>query len=128
MNYHILLRIFAGVLLTGLAAGCGNENPSATAGQNGPGVIGTMRVKQLTRDLALTDEQQQKVKLLIEQETAQIANVDETANLSITQRAIRVGELQKESYERMKPLLTPAQLDKLEQMLSKAQKRKKRSN
>src|SRR5687767_3756441 len=106
MNYHILLRIFAGVLVAALPAGCGNDNTSEPAAQNSSGVIGSMRVKQLTRELALTDEQQPKVKLLVEQEAAQIAKVDEAANLSITQRAIRVGELQKETYEKMKPILT----------------------
>ncbi len=128
MNYAILLRVFVSALLAGLGTGCGKDNTSEPPPRNSHEVMSQMRVRQLSRDLALTDEQQAKVKVLFEEEAAQIAKVDATANLSITERAIRIGELKKESYAKMQPLLTTSQWEKVEKILSKPEGRRKRSN
>ena len=86
-----------------------------------------MRLRSLTKELELTDEQKDKVQVLFDEESKEVTRLYADTNLSVTERLDKIGELKKETYAKIKPLLTPAQAQKFDEMLSKSQKRKKKS-
>jgi len=82
-----------------------------------------MRLKYLIKELDLAGDQQSEVKALLDDEAKQIAKIRNT-DLSVTQQSVKVGELKKQTYGKIKPLLTPVQLEKLDKMLSKGERRR----
>lgn len=127
MQFQNIVRAIACAALVCLAAGCSKETQAEPAQRTAEDVLTGMRLKSLTKDLDLTAEQKNKVKALFDEEGKEIAKIRADANLSITQQAIKIGELKKETHGKIKPLLTPAQAEKFEQMLSKSEKRKRRN-
>jgi hypothetical protein len=131
MKFQTRLHVILFSAVVSFITGCGKENTSASAADPAPAqrtaedLMGGVRLKQLTRTLELTDEQQGKVKTVIDGETKKIAQINEDVNLPAAERASRIAELKQDTYGKIKPLLTPAQLEKFEQMLTKPQKRKK---
>ena len=129
MHYHKLLRTLWGALLIAIASGCGpGENPAGSAehaARNASDVLNSVRLKQFAKALELTDEQQQKLKVIYDAEAAQIAQIDQDTSLSLNDRTTRVTDVKKGTHEKIKPLLTPEQLEKFEQIINKPQKRKK---
>lgn len=88
-------------------------------------VLNQMRLKKYTRDLELTEEQQKKVGAILEAEGKEISKLDGEPNLSISERSKKVQALHQDTYAKMKPLLTPAQLEKFEKALTKSAPKKK---
>ena len=134
MNFQNFSRVLAIALLVCFAAACGNDKssqaasaPSQSEPRNADTVINGMRLRSLTKELELTDEQKDKVQVLFDEESKEVTRLYADTNLSVTERLDKIGELKKETYAKIKPLLTPAQAQKFDEMLSKSQKRKKKS-
>ncbi len=127
MNFKNLYHALACAVLLSFASGCGNEaqSQSTRTQRSAEDVIGGMRMKQLTRDLELTDDQQSKVKELLDGEGKEVARIHSQANLSVMEQSTKIGEIKKETYDKIRPLLTPAQLEKLEKALAKPARRKR---
>lgn len=134
MNFKNLYRVLACVIVVSFVLGCGKSEsesqaaaaPSAPSTQRtAEDLLGGMRMKSLTKQLELTEEQQAKVKALLDSETKAIAQLNNQADISVLDRAAKVSELQKETYDKIKPLLTPPQLEKFEKMLSASGRRKR---
>ena len=125
MNFKNLLRVLACALLLSFVTGCNRDEQSKPAQRSASEVLEGLRLKQLTKMLELTEDQKGQVKALLDAEGKEIAKLQDEANSPTTEQASRISELQKETYGKIKPLLTPVQLEKLEKMLSNREKRKK---
>jgi Spy/CpxP family protein refolding chaperone len=125
MNFRNLRPISLCALLLCFLPACGGESKPESNPRNAQDIMGGMRLKQMTKALDLTAEQQAKVKELLSEEGKLAAKVQEDPNLSLLEKTIKVEELHKETYARMKPLLDPSQLEKLEATLRKTERRRK---
>ena len=61
------------------------------------------------------------------QEGKEIAKLNSDLNLSTTQRLNKIAELKKETYVKIRPMLTAEQAEKFDQLMSKSERRKRRS-
>jgi Spy/CpxP family protein refolding chaperone len=84
-----------------------------------------MRLKKWTKDLELTAEQQKKVQALYEDEARRITTIDNDTKIGVSERVAKVNALRQETFVKMKPLLSAAQLDTFEKLLAKMQPKKK---
>jgi Spy/CpxP family protein refolding chaperone len=115
MNFTTTLRVLAAnALLLSLFAGCSPDKEAAPPQRTSRDVIDGMRLKQLTKGLQLTKEQQDQVKPLLAAESKKIAAANEDATLSMTQRLDQYKEFRDETYSKIKVLLTPEQLERLD--------------
>jgi Spy/CpxP family protein refolding chaperone len=95
------------------------------ADRDAQSVINELRLKQLTKNLGLTDEQQKKIKVLYAEEAKLAVKVNDDEKLSLSDKATQKQALIKATNEKIKPLLTPEQKLTFEQFLAKAAGRKK---
>lgn len=72
------------------------------------------RLKNLTNDLGLTVEQQAKIKPIIEDEFAQLDKLKGSDALNRDERRSKLQNLNRETFEKMKQVLTPEQQQKYE--------------
>ncbi len=88
-------------------------------------ILNEMRLKKFTKELELTEDQQKKVQSIFDAEAQEIAKLGQDATLSITDRRAKTQKLQQETNAKIKPVLTPAQLEKFEKLLAKPAPKKK---
>lgn len=74
------------------------------------------RLKNLTNDLGLSEEQQAKVKPILEDEFAQLDKLKGNDSYNRDERRAKLQSLNRETYEKLKQVLTPEQLKKYEQI------------
>jgi hypothetical protein len=115
----IMLCAFLGLLPTLRAAD--NNGKDAAA------VMNSMRLKRLTKDLDLTEDQQKKVMALLNEESKVTAQYRENGNLSVPERSAKIKEAQQVTYGKVKPLLTPPQLEKFEKLQAASTRTKKKN-
>ena len=127
MNFRSLPSAVAFALLLCFLVGCGAENKTDAAQRNAEDVLTGMRFKVLAKELDLSGETKDKVKALFDEETKQIRGIHDEPNLSATEKSRRITALHSETYDKIRPLLTPVQLEKLEQILRKPEKRGRRN-
>lgn len=87
-----------------------------------PGQYFSMKMKNLTQTLNLSEEQQKKIKSIAEQETAEASEVIFTPVASRKERLAQWEKIVRSSDAKMKPILSDAQWQKLQQV-RKQQKR-----
>jgi len=87
-----------------------------------PGQYFSMKMKNLTDNLHLSDEQQAKIKPIAEQETAEAGHVIFTPVVPRKERLEQWEKIVQRSDTQMKPILTQAQWQKLQE-IRKDQKR-----
>lgn len=68
------------------------------------------------KQLNLTDDQQAQVKTIVQDSRTQAKAVFDDSTLTKEQKRERVAEIRKATFERVKALLTPEQLQKLEEL------------
>ncbi len=134
MNSKTFLRVLFIGVLSCIAAGCGNSGKTDsvekidTSSQTAPpprdatDVLNDVRLRQLTKELELTSDQQAQLKSMFQEESKEIAKIRAQADSSITDQAVKVAEAKKATYEKLKPLLTPAQLEKFERSATRKKK------
>lgn len=81
-----------------------------------PGQYFSMKMKNLTTNLNLNEEQLAKIKPIAEQESAEAGGVIFTPTVSRNERLKQWDKIVRASDTKMKPILTQAQWDKLQQM------------
>ena len=127
MNFTIQTRVFAAIAsLLLLTSGCSQKTESAPVEKTGRQIVDGMRLKQLTKGLQLTEEQQNQVKPILEMESKQIEAVNADSALSMEQRVNRYKELRAETYNKIKTLLTAEQLPQLDGVMAQLEGRKKK--
>ena len=82
----------------------------------GPGEYFSMKLEHLTQTLDLTEEQQSKIKPILEQETGELDPLWGNPVVSRKEKLIQLEKIVLSSDKKIKPLLTEAQLQKLEEM------------
>ena len=87
-----------------------------------PGQYFSMKMKNLTDNLQLSDEQQKQIKPIAEQESAEAGSVIFTPVESRKERLAKWEKIVRSSDAKMKPILTEAQWQKLQE-IRKDQKR-----
>ena len=115
------------VLMLLFALGCASSLMAAEAPvkKDTQIILSEMRLKKFTKELALTQDQQKKVQAIFDEENQEISKVHQDTTLSITDRRAKLQKFQQDTYAKMKPLLTPAQLEKFEKLLVRPARRKK---
>jgi Spy/CpxP family protein refolding chaperone len=105
-----------------------NNSTNGAGKKDAASLINSMKLKKLSKDLELREDQQKKVQVLFDEEAKLIAKVQQDQNLSFVDRRSKTDQIHQETYGKMKPLLTPPQLEKFEKAMSdaKAPKKKKK--
>jgi len=123
---HFKNSLIVGLLVaTGLATTPGSNAADGAKQKDALTLISQMRVKQLTKELSLTEEQQKKVQALFDEEAKRLAVIQANDGLDINQKYEKKMAIKKESNENLPPLLTTEQKAKLEEMKTKPTRRKK---
>ena len=112
------------LLLCGLAPSRAAENGKTP--KDAATVLNEVRLRQLNKNLELTEEQQKKVRALFALEAEKIAKIDESG-VSLGERTDKVNALKKETQESIRLLLTSEQLAKYDAQIKQAEKRKKKA-
>ena len=93
-------------------------------GQGGGEVHGTrqpmspdQRVQMMTQQLNLTNDQQQNIKLILEDESKQMESLRSDSSLSQQDRMSKMKEIRQSTSSQIKPLLTSDQQTKWQQMM-----------
>ncbi len=97
----------------------------APAKKDAQAVLKEMRLKKFTKELELNSEQQKKVETIFDGENQQTAKLNEDATLSIRDKRAKVQKLQQETYDKIRPMLTAAQLEKFEKLMVKPAPKKR---
>jgi Spy/CpxP family protein refolding chaperone len=111
-------------LCTALSASIFTSQAADTPQRDSRSIINSLRLKSLTKSLELTAEQQKQVQALFDEEAKEVAKLPES--LSAVQRSDKIKEMQQITYGKMKPILTPAQVEKWDKMQADAAKKKKK--
>jgi len=122
---RICLTLLAFVL-SALAPVRAAEDANGKTPKNAANVLNEVRLRQLTKNLTLTEEQQNKVRALFVLEAEKIAKID-ASGVSLGERTTKINALKKETQETIRPLLTPEQLAKFDLQIQQTEKRKKKA-
>jgi Spy/CpxP family protein refolding chaperone len=90
--------------------------PPASAGTSGKQPRPKREIKRLTTQLSLTDDQQTKVRTIIEAQDQQIDQVQADTTLSDTQKKEKIASIRQSSRKQIEPLLTDTQKQQYAQM------------
>ena len=127
MQFQNIICALACAALLSFTASCSKEAQADPPQQTADSLLNEMRMKSLTKDLGLTDEQKGQVQALFDQEAKEIAKLNADPNVSTPQRLTKTAELKKETYAKIRPMLTAEQAEKYDQLMSKSERRKRRS-
>jgi len=112
-------------LLTVAVACCGTalyaqDNMSQSGGQMAQGghhmATPEQRLQHMTRMLNLTDDQQAKIKPMLEQQQQQMEALHQDSSMSQADRHSKMMEIRQSTDEQIKGVLTPEQQTKWQQM------------
>lgn len=82
------------------------------------------RIERLTLDLGLTTEQQARIKPILEEESLQLDTLRGNDTYNREQRRVKLQELNNTSSEKIRPLLTPEQQGKFDEIKLKINERR----
>src|SRR5262249_40896881 len=110
--------------------------PSAPADDSKPAVVPAKperrsfsgrvdRLKEVAEQLKLSDDQKEKLKPILQEETKKIRELRQNKELSRPDRVARLREVRKEIQDQVKPILTPEQLEKWKELRSEGPRRRK---
>ena len=117
----VVLFAFAAALMVVGPASHAQETPAAHEhGAMGGSPMGMMtpeaRLKMLTEKLNLTDDQQAKLKPVLEDQSKQMKALHEDTSLAPADRQAKMKELHESSMAKLNDILTPEQQAKWKQM------------
>ena len=112
MKYLLLAAVIAGGLLAlNTQAGPKGEKPSDK--QNAKRAEAKSRVEKMAEELGLSAEQKEKIKPILAEEREKLRGMKD---LTPEQRQTKAKEARKEIAEKLKPILTPEQFEKWQNM------------
>jgi Spy/CpxP family protein refolding chaperone len=119
----VLLLVFAaGLMIVGQTSHALQAAPAAQEhGAMGGPAMGTpeSRLKMLTEKLNLTEDQQAKVKLILEDESKQKKALRDDTSVAPADQQAKLKELHESSTEKINAVLTPDQQAKWKEMMEK---------
>ena len=115
------LAFAAGLLVVGqtihaLQTAPAAQDHGAMGGHAMGGMTPESRLKMLTEKLDLTDDQQAKLKPILEDESTQMKTLHEDTSLAPDDKKAKMKELHESSTEKINAVLTPDQQSKWKQM------------
>jgi len=117
VHWLALLAAASGLLLFG------TTSPSQEKTEAKPGprpdaktLVAQMTLKQMSRDLALTEEQKTKIKPILTEECDKMAVIQDDQSLSPVEKSTKCKECQAACRVKLKPILTAEQAEKWEQL------------
>jgi Spy/CpxP family protein refolding chaperone len=117
-----LLALAAGLMVVGLtshalqtAAPAAQEHGATSGSTMGP-MTPEARLKMLTEKLNLTEDQQAKLKPVLEDQAKQMKAIHDDASLAPADRQAKMKDVHESSIEKMNAILTPDQQAKWKQM------------
>ncbi len=108
------------VLLGGATVYAQTGAPGGGPGQHQP-LSPEQRVEMLTQQLKLTNDQQQNIKLIFEDESEQMQALRSDSSLTPQERRSKMQELRQNTKTQMNTILTPEQQSQLQQAQAQAQ-------
>jgi periplasmic protein CpxP/Spy len=111
--------------LLALTVGCGGtalyaqqDNMSQPEAAKGPGMKMSpeQRLQHMTKALNLTDDQQQKIKRILESQSQQMQTLRQDTTMSQQDKWTKMREIHQATNDQIKPILTTDQQQKWEQM------------
>ena len=132
MNLTKLFRAFLCLVPLLLIGGCSqDENTTAAENSVAPDprtleIRTAAKLKQFTTGLNLTAEQQAQIKTLLVAENQEVEKVHAEAARTGGDRVLQIVAARTNTYEKIRPLLTPEQLGKYDDLIKKMESRKKR--
>jgi Spy/CpxP family protein refolding chaperone len=124
----ILVLSLAVLLVVVLFALSGLQAAQAPGGERGRGPMRMgpeQRLAWLTKQLNLTDEQQAKVKPILEDEHKQMMALHEDSSMSRDQKHAKFREIHQNAFNQIRPLLTDEQQKTLADLQEKQRERMK---
>ena len=121
MKKLLLHTTAAVVLVTGAVAAYAQAPSDQNGGQWGHGQPPTaeQRLQRMTRQLNLSDDQQQKIKPILENESTQMQSLRADTTLSQQDRMAKMQEIRKNTSEQVTPILNTDQQQKYSEMMSR---------
>jgi periplasmic protein CpxP/Spy len=119
----ILIHATAVFALMAAAAVVNAQTPSEQGGaqQWGHGQPPTteQRLQRMTQQLNLTDDQQQKLKPILDNESTQMQTLRSDSSLTQEERMAKMKEIRQSTSEQIKPILTADQQAKYAEMMDR---------
>ncbi len=121
MKKFLLQTIAVLVLMTGGIAAYAQAPSDQAGGQWGHGQPPTaeQRLQRMTKQLTLSDDQQQKIKPILENESTQMQSLRADSSLSQQDRMAKMQEIRKNTTEQITPILNADQQQKYSDMMSR---------
>lgn len=102
----------------GQGGGYGQGGYGQGQGQRQP-MSADQRLEMLTKQLNLTSDQQQQIKPILENESQQMQSLHSDTSLSQQDRMSKMQEIRENTNSQIKPILTPDQQTKWQQMMER---------
>ena len=131
MNFTKTCRAFVCLVPLLLIGGCSQDEKSAAAENTAAPdpraleIRTAAKLKQFTTGLNLTAEQQAQVKTLLAAENQEVERVHTEAARTGGDRVLQIVAARTNTYEKIRPLLTPEQLEKYDDLIKKMEGRKR---
>lgn len=100
-----------------------NMSQSGQAMAPGMKMSPDQRLQHMTKMLNLTDDQQQKIKPILENESQQMQSLQQDTTMSQQDRWGKMRQIRTQTREQIKPILTADQQQKWEQMQNRRRER-----
>ena len=85
----------------------------------------TQRLQGLAEQLNLSDEQKEKIKPILQEERKKVRELRDNKDLSRQDRVAKLKEIREDVRAKVKPILTPEQLEKWNKLRSEGPGRRK---
>jgi periplasmic protein CpxP/Spy len=123
MKRNLLRAVVICTMLVGSTAVFAQMGQDQGGGQGGHGQMQPMtadqRLQRMTKQLNLSDAQQQQIKPILESEAKQMQTLHDDSSLSQDDRMNKMMQIRKDSSSQIKPILNADQQQKYEQMQSR---------
>ena len=83
------------------------------------------RIRQLAKELDLTDEQKEKLRPIFREQAQKLRELRQNTDLARQERVAKLREYREELIGKLKSILTPEQLEKFKQLRSEGPRRRK---
>jgi protein CpxP len=123
MKMNLLHAAVIFTLLVGSTAVYAQMAPQQGGGQWGQGqhqpMTADQRLQHMTKQLNLSDAQQQQIKPILENEEKQMQSLHQDSSLSQQDRMSKMMQIRQDTSSQIKPILNSDQQQKYEQMMSR---------
>jgi len=120
----VLLGSLLGVLPASRAADNDPPKPADKTDAKAPPTRAE-RFKELSEQLKLTDDQKEKLKPIVQEERKKVRELRDNKDLSRQDRVAKLKEIREDVSAKLKPILTPEQLEKWNKLRSEGPRRRK---